>query len=127
MDLREIRWGGMDLIDLGQDTNQWLALVSKAMSSLATGSFSRMTQLHRVTQNYWGFGYFTSSGIMKTREHDVSETGYWICFRPQARRQTATLLGPSERVNLNPVIEFSETLSFLVLRIQDDGQSPNIQ
>jgi hypothetical protein len=28
MDLREIRWGGMDWIDLTQDRNQWNALVT---------------------------------------------------------------------------------------------------
>jgi hypothetical protein len=27
------------------------------------------------TQNYWVFGFFPSSGILETREHDVSETG----------------------------------------------------
>jgi hypothetical protein len=28
MDLREIRWGGMDWIDLAQDRYQWKALVN---------------------------------------------------------------------------------------------------
>jgi hypothetical protein len=28
MDLREIRWGGMDWIDLAQDRDQWRALVN---------------------------------------------------------------------------------------------------
>jgi hypothetical protein len=28
MDLREIRWDGMDWIDLAQDRDQWRALVS---------------------------------------------------------------------------------------------------
>jgi hypothetical protein len=28
-----------------------------------------------LTQNYWVFGLFTSSGILGTRKHDVSETG----------------------------------------------------
>jgi hypothetical protein len=27
------------------------------------------------TQNYWGFGLCPSSGILKTRKHNVSETG----------------------------------------------------
>jgi hypothetical protein len=27
------------------------------------------------TQNYWDFGLYPLSGIIKTREHDVSETG----------------------------------------------------
>jgi hypothetical protein len=34
------------------------------------------------TQNYWVFGLCPSSGVIKTRKHDVSETG---CFRPQVR------------------------------------------
>jgi hypothetical protein len=32
MDLREIRWGGMDWIDLAQDMDQWRALVKKIMN-----------------------------------------------------------------------------------------------
>jgi hypothetical protein len=32
MDLREIGWGCMDWIDLGQDRNQWRALVNTAMN-----------------------------------------------------------------------------------------------
>jgi hypothetical protein len=32
MDLREIRWGRMDLIDLDQDRDQWKALVNKVMN-----------------------------------------------------------------------------------------------
>jgi hypothetical protein len=32
MDLREIRWGGMDWIDLAQDRDQWIALVNTVMN-----------------------------------------------------------------------------------------------
>jgi hypothetical protein len=32
MDLREIKWGGMDWIDLAQDRDQWRALVSTVMN-----------------------------------------------------------------------------------------------
>jgi hypothetical protein len=32
MDLREIGWGGMDLIDLAQDRDQWRALVNTVMN-----------------------------------------------------------------------------------------------
>jgi hypothetical protein len=31
MDLREIEWDGMDLIDLAQDRDQWVALVNTVM------------------------------------------------------------------------------------------------
>jgi hypothetical protein len=31
MDLREIRWGGMDRIDLGKVSDQWRALLNTAM------------------------------------------------------------------------------------------------
>jgi hypothetical protein len=31
MDLREAGWGGMDWIDLAQDTDQWRALVNTVM------------------------------------------------------------------------------------------------
>jgi hypothetical protein len=32
MDLREIKWGGMDWIDLVQDRDQWRALVNTVMN-----------------------------------------------------------------------------------------------
>jgi hypothetical protein len=53
IDLREIGWGGMDLIDLAQYRDQWRALVNtvlnlrvsknvgKFLSRRATGGFSR--------------------------------------------------------------------------------------
>jgi hypothetical protein len=34
MNLREIRWGGMDWIDLVQNRDQWRALVNTAMNLL---------------------------------------------------------------------------------------------
>jgi hypothetical protein len=34
MDLREIRWSGMDWIYLAQDRDQWWALVNKIMNLL---------------------------------------------------------------------------------------------
>jgi hypothetical protein len=58
MDLREIRWDGVDWIDLAQDMDQWRALVNtvmnlqvpynvgKFLSSCTIGSFSRRAQLH---------------------------------------------------------------------------------
>jgi hypothetical protein len=33
------------------------------------------------TQNYWGFGLFPLSGILRNRKHDVSETGSVSVFR----------------------------------------------
>jgi hypothetical protein len=32
MDLREIGWGGVDWIDLAQDSKQWRALVNTVMN-----------------------------------------------------------------------------------------------
>jgi hypothetical protein len=32
MDLREIEWDGMDLIDLAQDRDQWSGLVNTVMN-----------------------------------------------------------------------------------------------
>jgi hypothetical protein len=32
MNLRDIRWDGMDWIDLAQDRNQWRALVNMVMN-----------------------------------------------------------------------------------------------
>jgi hypothetical protein len=42
MDLREIRWAGMDWIRLAQDRVQWMALVSTVMNL-------------RVPENIWKF------------------------------------------------------------------------
>jgi hypothetical protein len=61
MDLREIRWGSIDWIDLVQDSDRRRALVymkrnirgplnfGKFLSSCATGGFSRRAQLHAVS------------------------------------------------------------------------------
>ena len=38
MDLREIGWGGMDLIDLAQDKDQWRGLVKTVMNLKMLGS-----------------------------------------------------------------------------------------
>jgi hypothetical protein len=58
MDLREIGWDGMDLIDLAQDRDQWRALVNAVMklfvrqnagkffSGCTIDSCSRRAQLH---------------------------------------------------------------------------------
>jgi hypothetical protein len=60
-DLREIGWGGLDWIDLAQDTDQWRALVNtvmnlrfaykvgKLLSSCVTGGFLTTTRLHGVS------------------------------------------------------------------------------
>jgi hypothetical protein len=60
-DLREIGWGGMDWIHLAQNRDQWRALVNmkmnlqvpqhfwKFLNRLATGSFSKRTQLYGVS------------------------------------------------------------------------------
>jgi hypothetical protein len=34
MDIRGIEWGGMDWIDLAQDSDQWRALVNTVMNFL---------------------------------------------------------------------------------------------
>jgi hypothetical protein len=50
------------------------------------------------TQKYWVFGPSLSSGILKSREHKVSEIGYVSILR---WGDTRILLGPLERTNLN--------------------------
>jgi hypothetical protein len=61
MDLREIRWDGVDWINLAQDRDQWRTLVNmvmnfwvpkmfeKFLSALTTGDFSRRSQLRAVS------------------------------------------------------------------------------
>jgi hypothetical protein len=49
--------------------------------------------VYSTTQNFWVFGLCPLPGILKTREHNVLETG---CFRSQLRGETPTLLGPLE-------------------------------
>jgi hypothetical protein len=60
MDLREIEWDCMDLIDLSLDRDQWRVLVitvmnlrvpeaaGKFLSSFTIGGFSRRAQLHEL-------------------------------------------------------------------------------
>jgi hypothetical protein len=61
MDLRAIRWGGIDWIDLAQDRDQWRTLVNTVLnirvpqnagdflSICTTGNFSRRAQLNEVS------------------------------------------------------------------------------
>jgi hypothetical protein len=61
MNLREIRWDGMDWTELAQDIDQWRTLVNtvmnlwdpqniwKFLSSCTTGGFSRRAQLQDVS------------------------------------------------------------------------------
>jgi len=61
MDLQEVGWGGMDLIDLAQDRNRWRILLNAAMSPRVPYNgqhfmtcrepvtFSRRTLLHGVS------------------------------------------------------------------------------
>jgi hypothetical protein len=51
------------------------------------------------SQNYWISGLCPSSGILKTKKHNVSETGSVSVLRGEGK--TPTLLGPIERTNLN--------------------------
>jgi hypothetical protein len=50
------------------------------------------------SQNYWVFGLCPWSGVQKTKECNVSETGH---FHPQVRREMPTLMDPLERANFN--------------------------
>jgi hypothetical protein len=74
----------------------------------------------------------TLSIVRYSRNQKTQRFGNWICFRPQVRGETPTLLGPLERANLKRLrretYPVSETLFFfLVSRIPDDGQSPKTQ
>jgi hypothetical protein len=56
-------------------------------------------QLEDYTRNYWVFGLCSLSGILKTREHNVSETGSVSVLRRGGK--THTHLRPLERANFN--------------------------
>jgi hypothetical protein len=45
------------------------------------------------SRDYWVLGLRPSSGILEASQHNL---GNWICFRPQVKRETFTLLGPLE-------------------------------
>jgi hypothetical protein len=61
-------------------------------------------------QNYWVFELCPLSGILKSREQNVSENG-----SVSVRRETRTLSGPLERANLNHWTEY---------RTMDEFQKP---
>jgi hypothetical protein len=71
-----------------------------------------------------GFKLFPSSGILKTRKHDVSETVSVSVFRRGGGGDTYSHLGPLHSANLNhwtdPVTEMS---CFLVPRVPGDGKN----
>jgi hypothetical protein len=47
------------------------------------------------TQNYWVFGLCLASGILKTREHNVSETGLFLEYRTKTKSKRQTLYSTS--------------------------------
>jgi hypothetical protein len=55
------------------------------------------------TQNYWVFGLFPSSGILRIRKHDISETGSVSVLRCGGGRKTPTQLGPLDRDKVSSV------------------------
>jgi hypothetical protein len=65
-----------------------------------------------ISQNYRGSGLGPSSGILKTRKHNVSET---LSKRPNR----VGVFPPHLRMETDPA---SETLCFLFYRIPDDGR-----
>jgi hypothetical protein len=78
MVLREIRWVGMDWIDMAQDRDQWMALVNTIMnrrfpknvgnflSSCTPSVFSRRSQLHGVTlvSHVWALQMVSSPCVL---------------------------------------------------------------
>jgi hypothetical protein len=59
-----------------------------------------VTLLQANSVDYWVFGLFLSSGILRnTKEHNVSETGSACVLKWE--EETPTLLGPVVRAKLN--------------------------
>jgi hypothetical protein len=52
-------------------------------------------------QNYWVFGLCPSFGILKTREHNFSETWSLSILRWEGGGITRTLLGPLDKANIS--------------------------
>jgi hypothetical protein len=75
-----------------------------------------------VVQNYWAyFGLYPSSGMRRTKYHNVSGTGSVYVLRWMGQ-DIPTQLGPLERASLNHWTDpVSETLWFFVFHIPDDG------
>jgi hypothetical protein len=72
-----------------------------------------------VTQNYWRSELCPSSCILETRKHNVH------CLR-LALSKGQNRVGVSTSHLRTETDTVSETLCFLVTRIPDDGQSPNL-
>jgi hypothetical protein len=52
------------------------------------------------TQNYWGFGFNPSCGILK-KHQKTQRFGNWFCFHSQVKGETPVLLGPLETASLS--------------------------
>jgi hypothetical protein len=80
---------------------------------------SRKENLSTVNRYSELLGFRTLSIVRYSQNWKTQRFGNWICFRPQVRGETPTLLGPLERAETDPV---SETLWFPDT-ITDDGRS----
>jgi hypothetical protein len=84
------------------------------------------------TKHYWFFWALSTSVILKTREHNVSETGtvsvLWGRGDTYSVIEVSSFLGSQHSRCLPPYLRaetgpVSETLCSLVFRIPDDGQN----
>jgi hypothetical protein len=96
---------------------------------MITRQLTAFLKQYRCTRNHWVSGLCAVSGILNTRKTFRN----WVCFRPQVSAGGGggdTQLGPFESANRNHGTETDpvfETLICLVIRIPDDGQSPETQ
>jgi hypothetical protein len=72
------------------------------------------------TQNYWVFGLFPSSDILKTRKNDDRTLNLF----PSSGEGEDTYSVGSLRTETS---QMSKTLCFIVFRIRDDGKSSKPQ
>jgi hypothetical protein len=74
--------------------------------------------------SFWVYGLCPTSGILKTREHNISETGF--CFRSSGKVRDTYSVG-SKNYHWKFVGKRSSFRNFTLHRITDDGQSRKSQ
>jgi hypothetical protein len=111
-------------------------VASSCLPKRITSFCSRLVNIYIITSELLFFFTISVSGILNTRKHTVSETGFVSVFGGRGRVETPALWGRLERANLSHFLRdpteyvspssnlrtetdpVSETLWFLVFKIR---------